>query len=50
MESRPQNPEFRNDIENFHPCVRSLSCYAVLSVHSSFEIMSLRKRELVALL
>ena len=21
MESRPQNPEFRNDPENFHPCI-----------------------------
>ena len=21
MESRPQNPEFRNNPENFHPCV-----------------------------
>ena len=20
MESKPQNPEFRNDPENFHPC------------------------------
>ena len=22
MESQPQNPEFRNNPENFHPCVR----------------------------
>ena len=21
MESRPQNPEFRNNPENFHPCI-----------------------------
>ena len=21
MESQPQNPEFRNDSENFHPCL-----------------------------
>ena len=21
MESQPQNPEFRNNPENFHPCV-----------------------------
>ena len=20
MESQPQNPEFRNNLENFHPC------------------------------
>ena len=23
MESQPQNPEFRNNPENFHPCVSS---------------------------
>ena len=23
MESQPQNPEFRNDPENFHPCITS---------------------------
>ena len=23
MESQPQNPEFRNNPENFHPCVHS---------------------------
>ena len=23
MESQPQNPEFRNNLENFHPCI----CY-----------------------
>ena len=22
MESQPQNPEFRNNPENFHPCVQ----------------------------
>ena len=22
MESQPQNPEFRNNPESFHPCVR----------------------------
>ena len=22
MESQPQNPEFRNNPENFHPCLR----------------------------
>ena len=22
MESQPQNPEFRNNPENFHPCIR----------------------------
>ena len=31
-------------------CVRSLFCYAVLGVLSSFAIIPLRKRELIALL
>ena len=22
MESQPQNPEFRNNPENFHPCIK----------------------------
>ena len=35
MESQPQNPEFRNDPENFHPCViKGLNC-AYLSVISA---------------
>ena len=25
MESRPQNPEFRNNPENFHPCTYLLT-------------------------
>ena len=25
MESQPQNPEFRNNPENFHPCMTELS-------------------------
>ena len=25
MESQPQNPEFRNNPENFHPCVSKLN-------------------------
>ena len=24
MESQPQNPEFRNNPENFHPCIRCM--------------------------
>ena len=24
MESQPQNPEFRNNPENFHPCIHSI--------------------------
>ena len=26
MESHPQNPEFRNNPENFHPCVNETDC------------------------
>ena len=26
MESQPQNPEFRNDPENFHPCGKQMLC------------------------
>ena len=22
MESQPQNPEFRNNLEHFHPCIQ----------------------------
>ena len=25
MESQPQNPEFRNYPENFHPCINSVA-------------------------
>ena len=27
MKSQPQNPEFRINTENFHPCIRSASRY-----------------------
>ena len=30
MESQPQNPEFRNNPENFHPCI-----YEIFSYYSS---------------
>ena len=26
MESQPQNPEFRNDPKNFHPCICLPAC------------------------
>ena len=36
MESQPQNPEFRNNPENFHPClcvcVRARVCHIAWSV------------------
>ena len=25
MESQPQNPEFRNNPDNFHPCIQIIS-------------------------
>ena len=30
MESQPQNPEIRNNPENFHPCTCLMSDYAML--------------------
>ena len=30
MESQPQNPEFRNNPENFHPCLRKAIVNIVL--------------------
>ena len=37
MESQPQNPEFRNNPENFHTCSElaefSENCFAGLSFH-----------------
>ena len=44
MESQPQNPEFRNNLENFHPCVYKLeSMQSVFSmdVHSDNKINTL---------
>ena len=31
MESQPRNPEFRNNPENFHPCIY-LACSQDLSI------------------
>ena len=28
MDCHPQNPEFRNNPENFHPCILVLMAYA----------------------
>ena len=35
MESRPQNPEFRNNPENFHPCVCTFGCAIPKASNSS---------------
>ena len=32
MESQPQNPEFRINPENVHPCCSSVNAYIILSV------------------
>ena len=29
MESQPQNPEFRNNPENFHPCMQDLTVIVI---------------------
>ena len=47
MESRPQNPEFRNIPENFHPCKLSSVVFGDLS---SLVFILLRKIYLFALL
>ena len=39
MESRPQNPEFRNNPENFHPCTvppASLTMRPILFTNYSY--------------
>ena len=33
MESQPENPEFRNNPENFHPCEQYCLQYAQVHVH-----------------
>ena len=32
MESQPQNPEFRNDPKNFHPCICLPACQDVKNI------------------
>ena len=32
MESQPQNPEFRNDPKNFHPCICLSACQDVKNI------------------
>ena len=41
MESQPQNPEFRNNPENFHPCI-GLSVWDFLYVFFWRDFFSLR--------
>ena len=33
MESQPQNTEFRNNPENFHPCTHSVKTCSFISKH-----------------
>ena len=39
MESQPQNPEFRNDPQNFHPCLNGLK--AKLAIKWSLNMLNL---------
>ena len=44
MESQPQNPEFRNNLENFHPCGKSiLVCIGTFSTKNEPNTSSLQK-------
>ena len=39
MESQPQNPEFRINPENFHPCsciISAIGCLILLGIYFSF--------------
>ena len=33
MESQPQNPEFRTNPENFHPCIKMFWCLEISRVN-----------------
>ena len=39
MESQPQNPEFRNYPENFHPCInetfKNWACVSIIEEYGS---------------
>ena len=41
MESQPQNPEFRNDRENFYPCIYLSSIVTAAAVRSKAVILQL---------
>ena len=45
MESQPQNPEFRNNPENFHPCIHPYLMY--VSSNSSGETVHIHSLCLV---
>ena len=40
MESQPQNPEFMNNLENFHPCETSQNNDKICNVESLAIILS----------
>ena len=46
MDSHPQNPEIRNNPENFHPCIRSVSSRSFQSVSQG--VFSFKKRQNIA--
>ena len=43
MESQPRNPEFRNNPENFHPCVILTFPVRIHTVHMHFRVRSNNK-------
>ena len=44
MESQPQNPEFRNNPENFHACIRFGYLIALSISKGSYEPALMRRR------
>ena len=43
MESQPQNPEFRNNPENFHPCIQQgsyIQCRLTTAVYKSWDYIT----------
>ena len=39
MESQPQNPEFRNNPENFHPCISYISVLILIKLFQAVHTM-----------
>ena len=44
MESKPQNPEFRINPENFHPCIDSVNFFILWS----FRLLGSRRKKNIA--
>ena len=39
MESQPQNPEFRNNPENFHPCLYNVAFISCIVLHTIVSVL-----------